>query len=69
MRDTFPRVKVEYTYSIWYCVELLTLWLAPIAAGRLFDLSGGYTRTLELMVVSAAMAAVLSVIAVRATRF
>ncbi len=68
MRDSFPRVAVEYTYSIWYCVELLTLALAPIAAGRIFDLSGSYTRTLELMVVSAAMAGVLSIIAVRARR-
>jgi MFS family permease len=66
MRDSFPHVKLEYTYSIWYCVELLTLWLAPIAAGRIFDLSRSYTRTLELMVVCAAMAGVLSIIAARA---
>jgi OFA family oxalate/formate antiporter-like MFS transporter len=42
MRRAFPEVSVAHTYSAWYCVELLTLFLAPIAAGWVFDQSGNY---------------------------
>lgn len=65
MRARFPHVNVDHAYSVWYCVELGTLWLSGIAAGWVFDLTGNYGRTLVLLVVSAMVAAVLSTLAVR----
>jgi MFS family permease len=68
MRERFPHVNVEHAYSVWYCIELGTLWLSGIAAGWVFDLTGHYGRTLALLVGSAAVAAVLSTFAVRSGR-
>jgi MFS family permease len=66
MRERFPHVHVDHLYSVWYCVELGTLWLSAIVAGQVFDLTGNYARTLLLLVASAALACVLSAFAVRA---
>ena len=68
MRESFPQVNVDHAYSVWYCIELGTLWLSGIAAGWVYDLTGNYARTLALLVASAAIAAVLSTLAVRARR-
>jgi len=65
MRERFPHVDVDHAYSVWYCVELGTLWFAGIAAGWVFDLTGNYARTLTLLVASAVVAAVLSTLAIR----
>ena len=48
--------------------ELGTLWLSGIAAGWVYDLTGNYGRTLVLLVASAAVAAVLSTLAIRSHR-
>jgi membrane associated rhomboid family serine protease len=68
MRERFPHVNVDHAYSVWYCIELITLWLSGIAAGWVFDLTGNYGRTLALLAASAAVAAVLSTFAVRSRR-
>ncbi len=68
MRERFPHVNIDHAYSVWYCVELGTLWLSGIAAGWVYDFTGNYGRTLEMLVASAALAAVLSTIAVRGRR-
>jgi MFS family permease len=68
MRARFPHVNVDHAYSVWYCIELGTLWLSGIAAGWVFDLTGNYGRTLALLVGSAAVAGVLSTVAVRSGR-
>ena len=68
MRERFPHVNVDHTYSVWYCVELVTLGLSGVAAGWVFDLTGNYGRTLALLAGSAVVAAVLSTAAVRSRR-
>ena len=68
MRSRFPHVNVDHAYSVWYCIELGTLWLSGIAAGWVFDLTGNYARTLALLVGSAVVAAVLSTVAIRSHR-
>ena len=65
MRQAFPKVSVGHTYSAWYCVELATLFLAPIAAGWMFDQSGNYGATLLILAGSAIAAAVTSTAAMR----
>ena len=68
MRERFPHVNIDHAYSVWYCIELGTLWLSGIAAGWVFDRTGDYARTLALLVASAVVAAVLSTLAVRSRR-
>ena len=68
MRERFPHVNIDHAYSVWYCIELGTLWFAGIAAGWVFDLTGNYARTLTLLVASAIVAAALSALAVRQHR-
>jgi MFS family permease len=60
MRYRFPSVSVAYSYSAWYFCEILTLLLAGPAAGRVFDLTGNYDRTLALLAGSAVLALALS---------
>jgi hypothetical protein len=60
LRRRFPTVSVAYSYSAWYFCEILTLLLAGPAAGRVFDLTGNYERTLALLAGSALLAGVLS---------
>jgi MFS family permease len=60
LRRRFPTVSVAYSYSAWYFCEILTLLLAGPAAGRIFDLTGNYDRTLALLAGSALLAGVLS---------
>jgi len=60
MRRRFPTVSVAYSYSAWYFCEILTLLLAGPAAGRIFDLTGNYDRTLALLAGSALLALALS---------
>jgi MFS family permease len=61
LRRRFPTVSLAYSYSAWYFCEILTLLLAGPAAGRIFDLTGNYDRTLALLAGSALIALVLSV--------
>jgi predicted MFS family arabinose efflux permease len=67
LRRRFPAVSVAYSYSAWYFCEILTLLLAGPAAGRIFDLTGNYDRTLALLAVSAVLALVLSLFVLRAS--
>jgi MFS family permease len=60
LRRRFPAVSVAYSYSAWYFCEILTLLLAGPAAGRIFDLTGNYDRTLALLAGSALAALGLS---------
>jgi hypothetical protein len=65
MRERFAKVHIDHCYSTWYCTELVTLWISGAVAGWVFDLTGNYTRTMTLLVASAAIAGVLSTFAVR----
>jgi MFS family permease len=67
LRRRFPTVSVAYSYSAWYFCEILTLLLAGPAAGRVFDLTGNYDRTLALLAGSAVLAGVLSLFVLRGT--
>ncbi len=61
LRRRFPDVSVAFSYSAWYFCEILTLLLAGPAAGKVFDLTGNYERTLALLAGSAVIALILSV--------
>jgi predicted MFS family arabinose efflux permease len=65
LRRRFPTVSVAYSYSAWYFCEILTLLLAGPAAGRIFDLTGNYDRTLALLAGSALLALILSLVILR----
>ena len=65
MREQFPDVNVDHLYSCWYFAELITLFSSGIIAGKIFDQSGNYHATLEVLVASALLAAVLSAIIIR----
>jgi MFS family permease len=67
LRRRFPTVSVAYSYSAWYFCEILTLLLAGPAAGRVFDLTGNYDRTLALLAGSAVLAGILSLFVLRGT--
>lgn len=60
LRRRFPAVSLAYSYSAWYFCEILTLSLSGPAAGRVFDLTGNYDRTLALLAGSASLALILS---------
>jgi MFS family permease len=60
LRRRFPAVSLAYSYSAWYFCEILTLSLSGPAAGRVFDLTGNYDRTLALLAGSALLALILS---------
>ena len=60
LRSRFPAVSLAYSYSAWYFCEILTLSLSGPAAGRVFDLTGNYDRTLALLAGSALIALILS---------
>ncbi len=68
LRKRFPHVSVDFVYSSWYCMELGTLLVAPILAGWVYDRTGDYRQTLLLLVGSAVVAMVLTVIAARARK-
>lgn len=68
MRARFPGVGLEHAYSAWYSVELLTLLLAPIAAGRVYDLTGSYHAVLVCLAVAAGAAMVATTLALRSPR-
>ena len=65
IRRRFPQVSVAYGYSAWYFSQILTLLLAGPAAGRVFDLTGSYDRTLALLAGSAVIALLLSLLLMR----
>ena len=65
LRRRFPDVSLAHSYSAWYFCEILTLLLAGPAAGRIFDLTGNYARTLGLLALSAVLALGLSLALVR----
>jgi MFS family permease len=65
LRRRFPDVSVAFSYSAWYFCEILTLLLAGPAAGRIFDLTGNYDRTLALLAGSAVIALILTLCAAR----
>jgi MFS family permease len=47
---------LAYGYGVWYFFVVITLLIAPIVAGHLYDLSGSYT-TAVLVLLAAALAA------------
>ena len=51
VRYRFPKLSVARTYSAWYFVEIVTLGLAPIGVGGVFDLTGSYSRTMLILIV------------------
>jgi MFS family permease len=51
VRCRFPELSVARTYSAWYFIEIATPGLAPIGVGRLFDLTGSYSRTMLVLAV------------------
>ena len=63
LRERFPKVSVAYSYSAWYFCEILTLFVAGPLAGRIFDLTGDYDRTLALLAASATVALLLATFA------
>jgi predicted MFS family arabinose efflux permease len=65
LRRRFPAVSLAYSYSAWYFCEILTLSLSGPAAGRVFDLTGNYDRTLALLACSALFALILSAVLLR----
>jgi MFS family permease len=65
LRRRFPDVSVAFSYSAWYFCEILTLLLAGPAAGRIFDLTGNYDRTLALLAGSAVVALILTLLSAR----
>jgi cyanate permease len=67
LRRRFPAVSLAYSYSAWYFCEILTLSMSGPAAGRVFDLTGNYNRTLALLAGSALLATVISLFVLRAT--
>ncbi|MCX7056870.1 MAG: MFS transporter [Proteobacteria bacterium] len=66
LRRRFPDIGVDFVYSTWYCIQLMTLTTAPFAAGWVYDQTGDYKQTLALLAGCAAVATVLSIIAARA---
>ncbi|MBS0365476.1 MAG: MFS transporter [Proteobacteria bacterium] len=56
LRKRFSTVSVAYIYSGWYFCELFTLFVAPIAIGRVFDVTRSFDITLGLLVLSAGLA-------------
>jgi MFS family permease len=67
LRRRFPAVSLAYSYSAWYFCEILTLSMSGPAAGRVFDLTGNYDRTLALLAGSALLATVISLFVLRAS--
>jgi MFS family permease len=67
LRRRFPAVSVAYSYSAWYFCEILTLSMSGPAAGRVFDLTGNYDRTLALLAGSALLATLISLFVLRAS--
>jgi MFS family permease len=65
LRLRFPQVSLAFSYSAWYFCEILTLLMGGPIAGRLYDVTGNYARTLLLLVGTAAAALVCSLIVVR----
>ena len=48
--EPLPNLSIARTYSAWYFVEIATLDLAPIGVGRIFDLTGSYSRTMLTLI-------------------
>jgi MFS family permease len=65
LRRRFPKVSLAYSYSAWYFCEILTLSLSGPAAGRIFDLTGNYDRTLALLAGCALFSLILSAVLLR----
>ena len=59
LRERFPTVSVAFSYSAWYFCEIITLLVAGPIAGRVFDMTGNYDRTMALLAASAAIALIL----------
>ena len=65
LRRRFPKVSLAYSYSAWYFCQILTLALSGPAAGRVFDLTGNYDRTLALLAGCASFSLILSAVLLR----
>jgi predicted MFS family arabinose efflux permease len=68
LRRRFPQVSLAYSYSAWYFCEILTLAMSGPAAGRVFDITGNYDRTLALLAGSAMLALILTTALLRTPR-
>src|SRR5579863_6342407 len=65
LRRRFPAVSVAFSYSAWYFCEILTLLIGGPVAGRMYDLTGNYQRTLLVLVGTAAAALLASLWIIR----
>ena len=68
LRRAFGRSQFNHLFGIWYFFYLATLFLAPIAAGRMFDRSGDYRTALLAMLGGLFVAAFLLMFAGRPER-
>ncbi len=68
LRRRFPAVSVAFSYSAWYFCQILTLLVGGPVAGRMYDLTGNYERTLLVLVGTAAAALLCSLWIVRGAR-
>lgn len=59
----------SYGYGVWYFFVVITLLIAPVVAGHLYDLSGSYTTAVLVLLAAAVAAGVIGFAASpRATR-
>jgi MFS family permease len=49
----------SYGYGVWYFFVVITLLIAPVVAGRLYDVSGSYTTAVLVLLVAAVAAGVI----------
>jgi MFS family permease len=59
MRQHFPNTSVAQSFSAWYFVQIITLALAPIAVGYVYDKTGSYDRTIFALAGSCVLSIVL----------
>jgi MFS family permease len=53
----------SYGYGVWYFFVVITLLIAPVVAGHLYDLSGSYTTAVLVLLAAALAAGVIGFVA------
>jgi MFS family permease len=53
----------SYGYGVWYFFVVITLLIAPVVAGHLYDLSGSYTTAVLVLLAAAVAAGVIGFVA------
>jgi MFS transporter, OFA family, oxalate/formate antiporter len=56
LKQRIGEARLSYAYGVWYFFVVITLLIAPVVSGYLYDLSGSYT-TAVLVLLGAAIAA------------